>query len=430
MAGTIIVDRIESDASYASNINVAAQVTFSNTVAFAGSTSGTTTVVAAAVAGTTTLTLPATSGTVLQSGTTVTEAQGGTGTTVGYYGFKNRIINGAMVISQRNAGASVTVNDNPAVGLYPTDRFLVQGTTSAGVYTAQQSTSTPPAGFTNFLRMTTTTASASPAAGAVYVMSQIIEGYNIADFGFGAAGASTITVSFWVRSSLTGTFSGSLRNGTAFNRSYPFTYAISSANTWEQKSVTIAGDTSGTWSTGNTGGLVLAWDIGGGSTYASTANTWQTGNYTAVTGSTRLISTLSATLDITGVQLEKGSTATSFDYRPYGTELLLCQRYYAKTFNQTTAPAQNTGYAGTLMAVGTGGKLVANWNYPATMRAIPTLTTFSPNDATSNWYSAAGPTSIASLSGAGTTSAYIYDRDGNASNPYQYWIQATASAEL
>jgi hypothetical protein len=278
------------------------------------------------------------------------------------FGMRNRIINGAMVISQRNAGASVTVNDNPAVGLYPTDRFLVQGTTSAGVYTAQQSTSTPPSGFTNFLRMTTTTASASPAAGAVYVMSQIIEGYNIADFGFGAAGASTITVSFWVRSSLTGTFSGSLRNGTSFNRSYPFTYAISAANTWEQKSVTIAGDTSGTWSTGNTGGLVLAWDIGGGSTYASTANTWQAGNYTAVTGSTRLISTLSATLDITGVQLEKGSTATSFDYRPYGTELALCQRYYQKVTNAylgLTFNAASLNYGGYPLKV--------------TMRAAPTL---------------------------------------------------------
>ena len=282
--------------------------------------------------------------------------------------FRNRIINGAMVISQRTAGAAVTVNDNPAVGLYPTDRFLVQGTAAAGVYTAQQSTSTPPAGFTNFLRMTTTTASASPAAGAVYVMSQIIEGYNIADFGFGAAGASTITVSFWVRSSLTGTFSGSLRNGTSFNRSYPFTYAISAANTWEQKTVTIAGDTSGTWSTGNTGGLVLAWDIGGGSTYASTANTWQTGNYTAVTGSTRLISTLSATLDITGVQLEAGSTASPFEYRLYTTELQLCQRYFYKVTGQNGYSTLGSGQA---MST-TQGRVAVT--YPVTMRATPTIT--------------------------------------------------------
>jgi hypothetical protein len=286
------------------------------------------------------------------------------------FGFKNRIINGAMVISQRNAGAAVTVNDNPAVGLYPTDRFLVQGTASAGVFTAQQSTSTPPAGFTNFLRMTTTTASASPASGAIYVVSQIIEGYNIADLGFGAAGASTVTFSFWIRSSLTGTFAGSLKNGNAYNRSYPFTYTINAANTWEYKTVTVAGDTSGTWQTGNLGGLIVYWDLGCGSSLLSTANSWQTGNYNGVTGSTRLISTLNATMDITGVQLEKGSTATNFDYRPYGTELQLCQRYYAKL----SAVSGGGNYA----AFGSGG-LTSSTNtdiyikYPVTMRSAPSF---------------------------------------------------------
>jgi len=398
-----------------------------------GDTSGAVTLSAPAVAGTVTVTLPSTSGTmaVLPTATGVlAESAGGTGTTTGYYGFKNRIINGAMVISQRNAGAAVTVNDNPAVGLYPTDRFLVQGTASAGVYTAQQSTSTPPSGFTNFLRMTTTTASASPAAGAVYVMSQIIEGYNIADFGFGAAGASTVTVSFWVRSSLTGTFSGSLRNGTSFNRSYPFTYAISAANTWEQKSITIAGDTSGTWSTGNTGGLVLAWDIGGGSTYASTANTWQAGNYTAVTGSTRLISTLSATLDITGVQLEKGSTATSFDYRPYGTELVLCQRYYEKSYSMSSiaGASTNTGKGSFVCAT---GNTFWRWtqNYRVSKRADSTFTIYSTTGASGNVRLNNGSDLAVSTEDAGENATAVFV-SRNATVGDFFWWQWTASAEL
>jgi hypothetical protein len=178
------------------------------------------------------------------------------------------------------------------------------------------------------VRITTTTADASPASGSLYLFSQIIEGFNISDLGFGAAGASTVTLSFWVRSSLAGTFSGSLKNGNAYNRSYPFTFTINAANTWEYKTITVAGDTSGTWETGNLGGLIINLDLGCGSSLLSSANTWQAGNFNGVTGSTRLISTNGATFDIAGVQLEKGSVATAFDYRPYGTEFLLCQRYY------------------------------------------------------------------------------------------------------
>ena len=277
------------------------------------------------------------------------------------YGFKNRIINGAMVIDQRNAGAAVTVNSNTGTQ-YSLDRLFVQGTTSAGVYTVQQSTSTPPAGFTNFARVTTTTASASPASGALYAVSQIIEGYNIADLGFGAAGASTVAFSFWIRSSLSGTFSGSLKNGTSYNRSYPFTYTINSANTWEYKTVTVTGDTTGTWQTTNSGGLIVYWDLGCGSSLLSTANSWQAGNYNGVTGSTRLISTLNATLDITGVQLEKGSTATSFDYRPYGTELALCKRYALLVGDGESGMGRTTT------------QIILNISFPQEMRAAPSAT--------------------------------------------------------
>jgi len=281
---------------------------------------------------------------------------------------RNRIINGAMVIDQRNAGASITVNSNSGTQ-FAADRFLVQGTSSEGVFTAQQLSATPPTGFKNYVRVQTTTASASPASGSLYAMSQIIEGFNIADLGFGAAGASTVTFSFWIRSSLTGTFSGSLKNGNAYNRSYPFTYTINSANTWEYKTVTVAGDTSGTWQTGNLGGLIVYWDLGCGSSLLSTANSWQGGNYNGVTGSTRLISTLNATLDITGVQLEKGSVATSFDYRPYGTELALCQRYFRKTNGGVNTEP-------TLYAYGDGSQVIGqSWIFPVPMRVSPTTTT-------------------------------------------------------
>jgi hypothetical protein len=303
----------------------------------------------------------------------VTDANGGNTATINsmtptadsLQGFRNRIINGDMRIDQRNAGASISVSSNTGTQ-FAVDRFLVQGTTSEGVFSAQQLSATPPTGFKNYVRIQTTTASASPASGSLYVMSQIIEGFNIADLGFGASGAATVTFSFWIRSSLTGTFSGSLKNGNAYNRSYPFTYSISSANTWEYKTVTVAGDTSGTWQTGNLGGLIVYWDLGCGSSLLSTANSWQGANYNGVTGSTRLISTLNATMDITGVQLEVGSVATPFERRPYGTELSLCQRYYWKwtggQFNRVAF-----GYSDTTT------NTIVMYQLPCPMRATPSM---------------------------------------------------------
>jgi len=282
------------------------------------------------------------------------------------FGFKNRIINGAMVIDQRNAGASVaiTTSDN-----YITDRFL--GIVSANSkLTGQQNagTVTPPAGFANYLGMTVA-ASANVTVGATdtYVIGQQIEGYNMADLAWGTASAATVTLSFWVRSSVTGTFGGSLRNSGA-TRSYPFTYTISSANTWEQKSVTIAGDTSGTWLTTNGIGIRLLFGLGVGSTYSGTAGAWAGANYVSATGATKLIETNSATFYITGVQLEKGSTATSFDYRPYSAELQLCQRYYEVGLDRNTLVWSGA----TVAAVST---YYANKGFAVVKRASPTVTT-------------------------------------------------------
>jgi hypothetical protein len=263
---------------------------------------------------------------------------GGAGLGMGM-GFRNRIINGAMVIDQRNAGASITANG----GTFAVDRFVFS-TNQVGKATAQRST-TAPTGFINSL-LVTSSAATSFASGDFFSVKQAIEGFNCADLNWGATAASegktaaTVTVSFWVRSSLTGTFGGALNNSVN-NRSYPFSYTISSANTWEQKSVTIAGDTSGTWLTDNGAGIQVRFALGMGSTYSGTAGAWVAGDIESVTGAVNVLGTNGATFYVTGVQLEKGSTATSFDYRPYGTELQLAQRYYE--FGKAGVFAQSSG---------------------------------------------------------------------------------------
>ena len=244
------------------------------------------------------------------------------------FGFKNRIINGAMVIDQRNAGASVDTSNTAGV-TYTIDRWVYR-VLAASKFTIQRNaggltgTNLPP-GFTNYLGCTSSSAY-SVTSGDTFNVWQAIEGFNVADLGFGSANAQTVTLSFWVRSSLTGTFSGAFRNE-AGNRSYVFTYTISAANTWEQKTVTIPGDTSGTWATGNGIGLHVQFSLGVGSTFSTTAGSWQAGNFFGLSTAVNVVSTNGATFYITGVQLEKGSTATSFDVRPYTTELQLCQRY-------------------------------------------------------------------------------------------------------
>ena len=271
------------------------------------------------------------------------------------FGFKNRIINGAMVIDQRNAGASVVVGS----GVFPVDRWYSVEDTD-GALTAEQVEDVP-AGFVNSVKITTTTADSSLTTTQTAQFMQMIEGFNVSDLGFGSASAQTVTLSFWVKSSLTGTMGGSVRNDSA-NRSYPFSYTISVANTWEQKSITIAGDTTGTWLTNNGIGLRLVFSLGCGPSRLGTAGAWNANNNTGPTGEVPVIGTLNATWYITGVQLEKGSTATSFDYRPYGTELALCQRYYE------IGGVYNNGYANGVNGIG------ATIPLKATKRATPTGT--------------------------------------------------------
>jgi len=274
------------------------------------------------------------------------------------FGFKNRLINGQMVLDQRNAGASVTPTD----GQFTLDRWRTAVSQSSKFSIQQNAGSvTPPAGFTNYLGATSL-ATTSLGASDYYLISQPIEGFNTADLNWGTANAKTVTFSFWVRSSLTGTFGGAVNNS-SYNRSYPFSYTISTANTWEQKSVTIAGDTSGTWVGATNGiGMQVFFSLGMGSTFSGTAGAWAGSNFLSATGATSVVGTNGATFYITGVQLEVGSTATNFDFRSIGTELALCQRYYQNVY------ATFRGYA----VAGQNVWVSANLFCP--LRATPTVT--------------------------------------------------------
>jgi hypothetical protein len=347
------------------------------------------------------------------------------------FGFKNRIINGAMVIDQRNAGAV----QNPAVnGNFSVDRWKIQSSVASKFSIQQNSGSvTPPTGFTNYLGVT----SLSPysvASGDLFSLQQWIEGYNIADLGFGTANAKTITLSFQVYSSLTGTFGGALNgyNGSSY-RSYPFSYSIPSANTWTQISITIAGDTTTfSYNTTNGYGLSVQFGLGCGSTNSATAGSWQSGNYASATGATSVVGTNGATFYITGTQLEVGSQATSFDFRPYGTELALCQRYFQKSYNTDVAVGANT-------TAGTKNSRVYNTDpflpqmetrLLVSLRATPTVV----------WYTAAGTAGSINV-GAGTntintqydsgsnTTGWVYV-NGSVTSGSQISGQFTASAEL
>jgi hypothetical protein len=272
-----------------------------------------------------------------------------------------------MVIDQRNAGASVTLG---TADTYTLDRWQF-GTSIASKYSCQQNAGsvTPPAGFGNYLGITSLSAYTVGSA-ETFNLIQRIEGFNTSDLAWGTANAKTVTLSAWVYSSLTGTFGGAITNS-AFTYSYPFSYTISSANTWTQISITIAGPTAGTWVGATNGaGLVLRFSMGTGSTYSGTAGAWTASGLISATGATSVVGTNGATFYITGVQLEKGSTATSFDYRPYSAELQLCQRYYwQQSGNNTYDTALSFG------AVVEGSTSAScSLAYPVTMRTSPTIT--------------------------------------------------------
>jgi hypothetical protein len=254
------------------------------------------------------------------------------------YGFRNRIINGDMRIDQRNAGAAVT-----AAGNFPVDRFNVILSSDTAGFSAQQDSSAP-SGFSNSTKITIT-ATDNFTGVENLSFTQRIEGYNIADLAWGTASAQPVTVSFWARSSVTGTHGGVIRNS-VIDRSYPFSYTISSADTWEYKTIVVDGETSGSWGNSNDFGLMLRFCLGAGSDRLGTAGVWANSSLFGTTGQVNLAATNGATFYITGVQLEAGTVATPFERRPYGTELALCQRYLP-VISGNTNRAMGTGTSST-----------------------------------------------------------------------------------
>ena len=332
-------------------------------------------------------------------------------------GMVNRLINSDMRIDQRNAGASVNTtlpND------YTVDRWRY-GASQTSKFTVQQNAGsvTPPTGFSKYLGITSSSAY-SVTTNDYFRMAQPIEGFNIADLGWGTASAATVTLSFWARSSLTGVFGGALVNANN-NRSYPFTYTISSANTWEQKAVTIAGDTTGTWATDNTVGIQLQFGLGVGTTYSGTAGAWAAGLYVSATGATSVVGTSGATFYITGVQLEAGSVATPFERRQYGQELALCQRYYD----------ENKGEIFGAPANGTTNIQWAGARFTSEMRTIPTVVLYGNGVANSIRSPGGSTISLASPSIGATTKGLSYlNVSSGLTNGSWYQAGYTASAEL
>jgi len=277
------------------------------------------------------------------------------------FGFKNRIINGACVIDQRNNGASVSATD----GGYQLDRWST--ILNTGTFTVQRNAGsvTPPAGFTNYLGATVTSSGAVTGTTGIRYK---VEGYNISDLAWGTANARPITMSFYVYSSLTGNFGGSIESSDQ-NLSYPYLYTVSTPNTWTYITVNVPGPTSGLFNTTNTGGIIIEFSFTTGVAQQGTPGVWQSGYRQGAVGQVQIMSTNGATFYITGFQFEKGSTATSFDYRPYGMELALCQRYYVKAI-KGSYPGSFAAYAFS------AASFTCSVQFPVTMRAIPTTVTF------------------------------------------------------
>lgn len=362
---------------------------------------------------------------------------------VGTYSFRNRIINGDMRIDQRNNGSAVTLNTNS--DSFAVDRFeCEQGAITVNNGTVQR-VADAPTGFTYSFKYTAASSITFNSSLGWSGINQRIEGNNLSDLAWGTSSAKPVTLSFWVKSSLTGLFTINMTHYDGTNERWNnVTYTINSANTWEYKTITFNGDqTYGIPNdNGATGWMRVYWMLGdnaGGSSTTTSFNTWFAGTASkrGASGQTNLISTSGATFYLTGVQLEVGSAASPFERRPYGTELALCQRYYCKSYETATAPGSAT--ASGLVVVGTYASGIFTWQFsvpfPIQMRGLPTVSYWDGagtlsrvsylGNGTTTWNNGGNPTgTIFNISASGFLFNY------NTSTTATYFVHYAANAEL
>jgi hypothetical protein len=344
-------------------------------------------------------------------------------------GAKNRIINGAMEIDQRYEGTTANVSNAQEYGL---DRWTFADLSDGAIDSTRTSDAPSDTGLLYSLQLQPSTADASLSAGQYDFFWQAVEGYSIRDLSIG-----TMTLSFWVKSTVTGTYCISFRES-ALTRSYVAEYTIDQASTWEKKSVSVdlaSGIASGgTWNYTNGAGLYVGFSLGNGTTFNTTANAWQTGNFLSTSNQVNFMSSTSNIFNITGVQLEKGGLSTDFEFRSFDQELKMCQRYYFKTYSQGTKPGTATFTNSHVMQP--FSPITANghvwWNArwgDGPMRTVPSVTTYSPGTGTSGNFSMDNNDSGTSIANIGDIEAYIYNTSTGMSVNTAY-VHYIANAEI
>lgn len=329
MAGTIVVDRIESDGSYSSKVNVVSPVNFASTTQIGGIDSS-------------------------------------------LSGFRNKVHNGSFNVQQKS-NTSVQLKPTGTYYSYFVDRFAVATNVLGANTTVTLSTDVPNQTFANSLVYTVDTANTSSQPSNQYALyaSHNIEGYDAIEFAWGTADAKDATLSFWIKAPLTGDYCVALRSS-SYDLSFNTTYTVNQADTWEYKTIVIPGPTTGTWYRDNRQGILISWDAGYcGPSYPvdiSTRGTWQSGDHVGFSSGTiqlsRNSSAVGKSIKITGIQFEMGRTATPFERRPYSTELNLCQRFFYR---------HSTSYNYLPAIVRLTNVVRSYFPFPVEMRAVPSF---------------------------------------------------------
>lgn len=337
----------------------------------------------------------------------------------------NVIINGNFEIWQR--GTSFVAM---ASGAYSVDRMRY-GVLGTAVHTLSRSTDVPNDQSNYSLKLDCTTADASIASGDVTNISYRIEGYDFKQFV-----GKTATLSYWIKAGKTGAMCVSFRNA-GNDRSYVVETTIDAADTWEKKTVTLDFDYSGgTWDYINGRGTEITFALSAGSGFQTTADTWQTGSYLATSNQTNFTDSTSTTCDVyfSQIKLELGSVATDFIERPYTEELAMCQRYYVKTFSQSTTPADNAGAAGMILGIGTttnNSEPSVKWRFPSVMRIAPSITLYNWSTGTSGeWFSGGASSSSARAVFIGEAGCVLDNGGTTLAAANSWYIHAVADAEL